>query len=53
MARRSRADLRAENDARSARIAAQKAEAQQTYANNRCPLCGNGVYVNNSLSGWI
>lgn len=35
------------------RMKAARDEAQNALNTNTCPLCGNSVYVNTSLTGWI
>jgi hypothetical protein len=44
---------KADRKAQQARIAAAQQAAQQAYNTNCCPLCGNSVYRNNALAGWI
>jgi hypothetical protein len=35
------------------RISQANQEAQQALSSNTCPCCGNSVYINTALSGWI
>jgi len=42
-----------EDQARTARMEAANAEAEQALRNNHCPQCGNQVYTNNALPGWV
>jgi hypothetical protein len=44
---------REERAASKARMDAANQEASCALQNNRCPDCGNGVYQNNALHGWV
>lgn len=45
--------LSPEDIARNERMEASKREAQEALRTNRCPMCGNGVYQNLALTGWV
>jgi hypothetical protein len=36
-----------------ARMVVAQQQAYEALKNNRCPLCGNTVYSNNTLAGWV
>jgi hypothetical protein len=42
-----------EEKARQARIQAAHEEAAKALRDNRCPICGETVRINSSLSGWV
>lgn len=44
---------KAEKTAANEKMNRLRAEAQQALSNNSCPACGNGVYVNQAIMGWI
>jgi hypothetical protein len=48
-----RSAKKAERLAAEARMNAAKQEAQRAAATNTCPQCGNAVYQNLALAGWV